>query len=388
MNKDIKYIAKRVAIGVLIALIITFIKSCNVKAITNTGIFNTATIPDNQQGGRFYTCNGVNNCSSRGYSLLTYNGLYYALPSQANYVYGTNGGVLSLCNLSFVTDNYYSVTYGFVSSNNDFVYPNYSAMSPKLGVGGTVSSSLTFDYQTITQAQQIAQIPGLLPVGEYIFTFTIVFKAPSTNTCLNIAFSSYSKTLSSSELAFIGYKYENLGNQPLTQTQIQNIINNSNQNIINNATQNTQSIINNQNQNTQAITDAQQDTTDSINDLNDTMKDDSTPNNSDFNDAINSVTNAMPTNSTIASLVTMPITFIQKIIDGLGGTCSPITIGDIYGFTMVMPCINPADYIGIIWNIIDVICAGFFAFVFGKKLVVIFHNITSMHEGGLKEAYD
>ena len=128
--------------------------------------------------------------------------------------------------------------------------------------------------------------------------------------------------------------------------------------------------------------------TDSINELNDTMKDDTPASSSDFNDAIDSVNNAMPTNSTIASLVTMPITFLQKIIDGLGGTCTPITIGDIFGFTMEMPCINPGDYIGIIWNIIDVICAGFFAFVFGKKLVVIFHNITSMHEGGLKEAYD
>ena len=84
----------------------------------------------------------------------------------------------------------------------------------------------------------------------------------------------------------------------------------------------------------------------------------------------------------------MPITFIQKIINGLNGSCSPITIGELYDYNMTMPCINPQHYIGVIWNIIDVICAGFLSFHFSKKLVSIFHKLTSMKDGGLEEAYD
>lgn len=93
-------------------------------------------------------------------------------------------------------------------------------------------------------------------------------------------------------------------------------------------------------------------------------------------------------NGTISSLVLMPITLLQSILNGFNGSCSGVNLGTIFDYEFILPCINPQDYIGIIWNIIDTICAGFIAYSIGKRMVVIFNNLTNLRDGGLAEAYD
>lgn len=241
----------------------------NVSALSNGDVFSDLTIPDGNGVSRFFS-NNNGTLEDKGYSLLTYGDIKYALPSIPNYFYGNYGGTLNICNLSFVQNNYYSISYTFVTnSNNDYLWPHYSSSNYKLGLSNVVSpTNLTFNLDTQTDGVQIANIPGLIPIGDYVYTFTIIFKATLDRTCLNLAFSSQSKNMTATEAAFVGYKYESLGNKPLTQEEMTTIINNSNQNVINNINSSIsstrQAIIDNQDANNQALIDANEQNTESI----------------------------------------------------------------------------------------------------------------------------
>lgn len=275
MKKDINYIIKRVFVGVLIALILMTIKSCNVKALANGSIVSDLIIPASSSEGIFVNLNN-NEYSSKGYSLLTNGDILYAIPSTSNYTYGNSGGGIRVCNLSLLKDMYYSMTFYFASAvSSDYVHPFYTNYTNKLVITDNSGSTKAFDfnYISVSNGVQKGTYPGLTPVGDTIYSYTIIFKANSTGTCLTSAFSSSSKTLSSTELAFLGYTFESLGSQALTQQQMTSIIDSANQAVINNQDNNTQSIINNQNANTQQQIESEQVCFDYTFDINSTNKD-------------------------------------------------------------------------------------------------------------------
>lgn len=382
MTKDLKYILKRVAIGVLIFLIITFIKSCNVKALTNGGVVNGLTIPASSSEARFFSLNSNGNVTEKGYSFLTNGDILYAIPSTPNYNYGTGGGAISLCNLSLVNNYFYGVTYYFASAvSSDFVHPYYTSFTNKLGIYSVpTGGSFDFTYVSVSNGVQKGTYSGLTPVGDTIYSYTVIFKANKTDTCLYSAFSSSSKNLSATELAFLGYTIENLGSQALTEQQITNIINNANSQVINNIQNSSSSIINNQNQNTQQIISSQQDTTDAINDLNDTIKDGSIP--SDTDSKINNITSAITANqnSNIVQIATFIPQTLQQILNGFNNSCSGgYSLGTLYGTELILPCINPVDYLGsFLWGVIDSILCLCYLIPLCKFLVNKYNDLTSL----------
>ena len=347
MIKDTRYIIKRVIISILIIFIMTFIKSCTVHAETlsvNLDGFSTS--------GYTTRYSYFANTGSYTYYVSVHDAIQYSTMANDGY----NNLLITACtngrrgyDLYAFTNGKATSSYGSISDENFLTIMTNKPCS--FSLGSTIYNGYTvYIYFYMNRSDLYTTNTSNYYMNR--FTFTLY----------NHAFPDFGLM---GQSAVISTEYPLILSQAIDEMKTQQLID-QNQTMIN---QNTN--INN-----------------SINSVNDSINDSSTASNQDFNDAINSVKNSLPTNSTISSLITMPITFLQKIIDALNGTCSPILIGELYSYNMTMPCISPSDYIGVIWNIIDVICAGFFAYYFGKKLVVLFHNITSMKEGGLKEAYD
>lgn len=145
--------------------------------------------------------------------------------------------------------------------------------------------------------------------------------------------------------------------------------------IVNAINNQTSSINNNQNNTTNAINN----TTNAINDVNDSITDSSGNSNTDNANAIQGFENQLASNNTISSLITMPITLYQKILNSVNGSCSPFTLGQLLGTNVVFPCINPSTYLGSsLWSIIDVIISGLLIFAISKRFIKIFDGFTSM----------
>ena len=130
-------------------------------------------------------------------------------------------------------------------------------------------------------------------------------------------------------------------------------------------TNDTQQIINNQNQNA-----TQQ--------HNDITSDNITGNNS--NDSINSISNSFSSsNDFILNLFTLPYNFITTIMNGVTDSCTPISLGTIFNYELVMPCINLNDWLGNVWTgIVDVVLAGMLSFAFRKRIHDFFFAIIRL----------
>lgn len=159
-----------------------------------------------------------------------------------------------------------------------------------------------------------------------------------------------------------------------------NDINNNFNSVINNNNANTQNIINNNNSNTQQIIDSNNQTKESVDDLNDTLNDSSIDNPSS---ALNGMNNYFGSNGVISDLLLLPVRMFQSIVNTIDGTCSPFSLGTLYGHDLIMPCINLSSRLGTaLYGVIDVLICGFFILTIRKKFVDIFEHFTSLNMGG------
>lgn len=124
--------------------------------------------------------------------------------------------------------------------------------------------------------------------------------------------------------------------------------------------------------------------TQAIKDMNDTIKSEDAPSDSQYR----SLSDNNANNGVINQLITMPITLAQSYLNGFNSSCTPFRLGTLYGEELILPCINPQNYLGAIWSVIDVIISGIFIFVFGKKLVKIFNDVTNLKENQVNEVFD
>ena len=117
----------------------------------------------------------------------------------------------------------------------------------------------------------------------------------------------------------------------------------------------------------------------SINNINDNITDDNVD---DPNDMFEEMEDLIPTNGVISSLITLPITLYQKILNSINGTCQTFSLGSLYGTNLIMPCIDIDDYLGsTLWNTIDLIISGVFVLTIARKMIKIFNSFTSLKEG-------
>lgn len=334
-----KYIIKRIIIGVGIALILTFINN----TIANAATVNV-TLPTPSTFGEYQNC-GTSSCTPVA-----------QWPAQTSAVY--NG---------MYTSQWIGVSmlsYGYV--RYDFGSPSYCD-GQNISISGTVQSRNGQNVVTVAKAflNSTSNVVDCSLNGSYWTCtgkgggyFSLYFEF-STGVSTDILVSRSASVMCDATL------------NDLIQQQ-----NNNTSSIINNQNQNTNSIINNQNQNTTIINN-------SINETNDFLKDTSSPNVSEYDFSSNNAQNGV-----ITELITMPINLVRSFLNGFNSSCQPFVLGNLLGTNLTLPCINPGQHLGVIWNMIDVIISGLFIYVFGKKCVKIFNDITNMKENQIDEVFD
>lgn len=139
----------------------------------------------------------------------------------------------------------------------------------------------------------------------------------------------------------------------------------------------------NMGQNTQAI----QETADNTKDINDTMNDSSIDNNN-TSSSTTSWGNKNASNGTITNLLTLPISLLQAIVNGIQSSCSSFSLGSLFGTNIVLPCINIGSLIGsALWSTIDILFSGFMILAIAKKLIKIFNDFTNLKTNQVDELY-
>lgn len=84
----------------------------------------------------------------------------------------------------------------------------------------------------------------------------------------------------------------------------------------------------------------------------------------------------------ISDLILMPLTLLGKYLDGLSGSCSSFNLGSLMGTNLSFPCINPADYLGNdLWNLIDMAASLWLIYNIGMLIIQGYNSITSLHDG-------
>lgn len=139
-----------------------------------------------------------------------------------------------------------------------------------------------------------------------------------------------------------------------------------------------------QNQYLNTITDQNSTINNSINQVNDTLTSEASPDSSKYANLSNNNAN----NGVINNLVTLPINLARSYLNGFNSSCTPYNLGNLLGTDLVLPCINMSSYLGVVWNVIDVIISGIFIFIFGKKCVKIFNDVTNMKNNQIDEVFD
>ena len=195
----------------------------NVSADTYNELFDT----NISASGQFFDYSSNTNAGTAigylmDYSSIGYDDYYFVTPTNpSKYTLGTYGMSLVQCGLSFLKDNYYSVSYYFIG-NGTYVHPYYTSLSYKLGLGTTYNNSnyLNFNYDTVSEGVEQFQLED----GVYLMVFTNIFKAYKNSTCVSMAYSSQNNSLNSYYAGFVGYKYSSLGSKPLSSSDIQNAL--------------------------------------------------------------------------------------------------------------------------------------------------------------------
>lgn len=88
-------------------------------------------------------------------------------------------------------------------------------------------------------------------------------------------------------------------------------------------------------------------------------------------------------NGAISNLLLMPVIFYNQMLLALDSVCIPYTIGDLFGHTLRLPCIDLKGILGnTLYNTIDAFMFFGLMLAIRKKLVDIFEHFTSLKTGG------
>lgn len=99
----------------------------------------------------------------------------------------------------------------------------------------------------------------------------------------------------------------------------------------------------------------------------------------DPENSLNGLNNSLISDTPISSLLLLPVSIYQKVVNNINGTCSPINLGQLFNHDLIMTCIHIDDIIGsTLYSVIDVIISGFFILSIRKKVIEIFNNLTSL----------
>lgn len=126
-----------------------------------------------------------------------------------------------------------------------------------------------------------------------------------------------------------------------------------------------------------AITGAINNNTTATNNQTNTIKDESDPNTNGFLQDVQQDY----TNNPVSDLITMPITFLQRLNNNINGSCTTWNLGSLLGTNLTMPCINLSNILGAtLYNLIDMAICLFLAYNLGLMCVTIWNNMTSLKD--------
>lgn len=341
MVKDIRYIIKRIIIGVGIAVAVFSIKSCDVHAMT-TKLYNGNTLCGSCNYAQYgCTYSGINACANINRVSVVHDD--YVLQKTLKYTLYTTIDVDIQKNNC--TNNNFGLRSDFYTGNK---------------AGNSWNDASTIIWNNVDDINVGTN-------GSCRYTWGLVQDFTSKVNSTGMTFDFY--FTNAQPMKYIKVKRFELQNQTSSgsnQSDTINAINNQTNAYINNNNSNTNKIIENQNENTDKI--------------NDTLTDDSVDNPSSD---INTMKNKLSSNSTITQLLTLPITLYQSVLNNINGSCSAFTLGTLYNHTLTMPCINLQSILGsTLWSIIDILCCGLFILAFRKRMVDIFNNMTSLKDRG------
>lgn len=132
-----------------------------------------------------------------------------------------------------------------------------------------------------------------------------------------------------------------------------------------------------------AITNIQNNT----NDIKNSISDSNIDNNSTSSSST-SWNNKNASNNTITSLLTLPISLLTNIVNGLQTSCSSFSLGSLFGTNLTMPCINLSSLLGTtLFNVLDILISGFMIYNIAKKLIKIFNDFTNLKSNQIDELY-
>ena len=144
---------------------------------------------------------------------------------------------------------------------------------------------------------------------------------------------------------------------------------------------NSQAIINSQSQiiaSQQQTTQAIQDNTQATKDLEDSIKDDDVD--TDNAEELFEDTDDY-SNSPISDMLTMPISLLQNMLNGINGTCNPVNLGR-FGFAsndLILPCIHPQNYLGsTLWGVIDALFSIFMIYNIAMLFIAYYDMILTL----------
>lgn len=370
MIKDARYIIKRVIIGVLIALTLSFISSCKVHALTNytQSVDINYNVTENNNDRAFW--NDANHnykvFSNAGRGTLVTIILAYRYSETTSFELPTIHSVNARTDSGYSTCNVTSLSNDTSASTTNMKASMYGVSCDLImGANGLISLSANFSpavnnaftvrvyratFNNNLQAQEVAY-------EEYMYQYLQDWIYPRLNDIKN-------NTLSINQTDQAIYNYMVDWIYPRV-NEIKQALLNTQQAIING--------------NNQAHTDAQAQQQ-ATQEQTDTIKD---SNIDDPSSSLSSMDGKIATNSVISDLLLMPVTLFQKVLNSINGTCSPFQLGALFDTNLVFPCINLSNLIGSsLYGVIDVLLCGIFVLSMRKRFVDIFENITSLKDRG------
>lgn len=86
-------------------------------------------------------------------------------------------------------------------------------------------------------------------------------------------------------------------------------------------------------------------------------------------------------NSPISDMLTMPISLLQNMLNGINGTCNPVNLGR-FGFAntdFVLPCIHPENFLGsTLWGVIDALFSLFMIYNIAMLFISYYDMILTL----------
>lgn len=385
MIKDTRYIIKRVIIGVLICLTLSFIRTCEVHA---------QTLIQGASGISLRTYNYYNTLlDSYSVTGTTGNGANWNLNGSSapilrwvsNSAWGIDNAKIAIFNVKVnaynqnVTNNllinnisfngvacYYTMTYPTVEQQGG---TNPTQTNPSVSASAICFLNSSPWFNSGSQVVEVSKT-GVSAGAVYLGNITIITDVD--NTALLNELSTLDSHIIDTE-TWVKNCYNRLVDLISVEQSNKDAIITAMRTLL--ESQNT--IIQNQ---TTSITNAQNQTTNAVNDTNNTLKDDNVD---DPSSSLSSMNSNIATNSVISDLLLLPVTLFQRVINSINGSCNSFNLGTLFNHNLVLPCINLQNILGSsLYGVIDILLCGIFVLSMRKRFVNIFENITSLKDRG------